>query len=42
MKEPEKLHVGKNRNFLFMERMEEYVKEIRMVMIHIRQKGKGY
>ena len=42
LKEPGKLPVGKNRSFLFMEGMEEYVKEIHMVMIHILRKGNGY
>ena len=42
LKELGKLPVSKNRSFLFMERMEEYAKEIHMVMIHIRRKGNGY
>lgn len=42
LKELGKLPVSKNRSFLFMERMEEYAKEIPMVMIHIRRKGNGY
>lgn len=36
----EKLRVDKNRNFSFMEEMEEYEREIHMVMIRFHQKDK--
>ena len=36
----EKLHAGKSLNFLFMEEMVEYEKEIHMEMIHFCRKDK--